>query len=295
MEILLIGGTGFIGQAVSRYFKSSAVPVFVLTRNPKEENHRFWDPQNKEVEGESLKNITHIINLNGAGIAEKRWTPSRKRELYSSRIEATAYLFELTETHCPMLQHYIGVSGINAFGFSEGKTFQEKDPFGSDYLSTLVRDWESAHWRFQIRVKTTVVRLGMVLDPRGGAYTKMAVPTRLRLGTVVGSGKQLVPWISLEDVVGLLYHLCVAKKDFFPIIHGVCAHSTMAEISHFIAHEEGKKIWLPNLPSFLVHLLFGSMGQLLTRSLNVGNGSLIATGYTIKNTTLNAITDAKKN
>jgi uncharacterized protein (TIGR01777 family) len=294
MEILLIGGTGFIGQAVSHFFQEKGVPVIVLTRNPSETHHRFWDPIHKEGAYDSLENITHIINVNGAGIAEKRWTKKRKHVLRASRVEATEYLYKVTKEHCPNLRHYLGISGINAFGFSDHKVFHEEDPMGTDYLSCLVSSWEKAHQLFKKRVPTTIIRLGMVIDPRGGAYEKMANPIRLGFGAVVGNGHQKVPWISLSDVVGLLHHLCVDPNPSPTLIHGVSNHSTMHDITHFIARQEEKKIRLPNIPSFVIYLLFGRMGQLLTRSLQVHTESLIATGYPIKNPTLSSIPHAKK-
>lgn len=289
MVILMVGGTGFIGKALTQFFEGNGITVIVLTRQPKKKNHRFWDPLNKQVDAEGLRDVTHIINLNGAGIAEKRWTPKRKRLLYTSRIEATAFLFDLTKSHCPNLKQYIGISGINAFGFSDKKEFQESDSFGRDFLSALVFAWEQAHLLFESRVNTTIIRLGMVIDSSGGAYVKMAKPIRYGVGSIIGSGKQLVPWISLEDVVGLINYVSTTKKNIPSLIHGVAAHSTLKEIIDFIAFREGKKIRLPNVPEFFICLLFGSMGQLLTSSLRVSNESLVKSGYNIKNTKLNTI------
>ena len=285
MQVLIAGGTGFIGGALRDYLTELSIDALVLTRKATESFHVAWSPEHKTCEIQQIRGVTHVINLTGAGIAEKRWTQHRKKELMDSRIKSTAYLHYLTQEHCPKLKGYVGISGVNAFGFSDEKIHLENDPFGSDFLSQLVAEWETAHRAFEGLPVFSVLRLGMVLSPRGGAYKKIAQPLRWGFGAVPGKGSQFVPWIHLNDVVEVIHH---GIGHSLGITHLIAENSSMKEVTAAIAQKEHRKIYLPNIPPFMIQLIFGEMGDLLTESVRISNEKLLSF-YELKHPTLSTL------
>jgi uncharacterized protein (TIGR01777 family) len=293
MEVLIVGGTGFIGQALQKALDLSGIAYKILSRRPTKANHVFWDPAKKQLDVSTLGSITHIINLAGAGIADQRWSKRRKEELISSRVDSTQFLFEECSKHCPSLEGYIGISGVNAFGFDDSLCYNETHPFATDFLSSLVEQWEEAHRLFDKLPSFSVFRLGMVLSSQGGAYRKIAAPMKFYMGAVPGSGKQLVPWIHLDDVVGFILYVIQTKS--VGLIHMVSNNSSMKELTQTIALKERSKIILPNIPTFMIRLIFGEMGMLLTESLRIDHTKLTQTAYKTRFNQLSDLIYEKEN
>jgi hypothetical protein len=285
MQVLIAGGTGFIGRALRTYLVGMNIETKVLTRKATESYHVAWTPELKICDISQLGEVTHVINLTGEGIAEKRWTKARKKALISSRVDTTNFLHSLTQKHCPKLMGYIGISGVNAFGFVDEKIHHEDDPFGTDFLSLLVKDWEEAHKVFHFLPVFSTLRLGMVLSPDGGAYEKIAKPMRWGFGAIPGSGCQWVPWIHLNDVVQIIHRGLTHSHG---LIHLVAENSSMKEVTESIAEKERRKIFLPNIPPFMIRLIFGEMGGLLTESVRISNEKLLSF-YELKHPTLSTL------
>lgn len=276
MTVLLVGGSGLIGQALELSWLESGCNVLILSRNPKRPNHVFWDPETKQIDLEPLRNVNVIVNLSGAGIADKKWSSARKKELIESRVNATVFLFESLKPLNLNLKSYIGISGINAFGFNTELVHHETSPFGTDFLSVLVQDWELAHKHFETICPCSILRLGMVITHKGGAIKKMSAPIKMGFGAIPAPGSQISPWIHIDDVVGLIKHL---SNTPFRLVHGVSAQNTLAEITHRLAETWGKKIWLPKIPRFMLQFLLGDLSILITGSLRVSTKSLADCGY----------------
>lgn len=293
MKILIVGGTGFIGQALQKALDSIHVPYSVLSRTQKSNTHIFWDPSKYQLDHSSLGSITHIINLAGAGIADQRWSKHRKVELKTSRIDSTEFLYTECSKHCPKLIGYIGISGVNAFGFKGACLYNESHPYGDDFLSRLVAQWEQAHRLFEQLPSFSIFRLGMVLSSRGGAYRKIAAPMKFYLGAVPGSGQQLVPWVHLDDVIGLT--LRVLQGEPLGLIHVVSENSSMGELTKTIAQKERSVLLLPNIPSPIIRLIFGEMGLLLTESIQIDHTKLARSGYTLRFNNLSDLIYEKEN
>jgi uncharacterized protein (TIGR01777 family) len=293
MEVLIVGGTGFIGQALQKALDLSGIAYKILSRRRTKTNHVYWDPAIKQLDVSTLGSITHIINLAGAGIADQRWSKRRKEELISSRVDSTHFLYEECSKHCPSLEGYIGISGVNAFGFNDSLCYHETHPFATDFLSNLVAQWEGAHHLFDKLPSFSILRLGMVLSSHGGAYRKIAAPMKFYMGAIPGSGKQLVPWIHLDDVVGFILH--VLEGNSVGLIHVVSNNSSMRDLTKAIANKEHSKIILPNIPSVIIRLIFGEMGMLLTESLRIDHAKLTQSMYKTRFNQLSDLINEKEN
>ena len=203
--ILIAGGTGLIGKKLTAKWKSAGHDVRILSRGKTdlEKNIFHYSIEKKEIDPLALENVSVIVNLAGAGIADKRWTKNRVEELYSSRIDSTEFLFEKAK-NLSNLKQYISASGIICYGFDQPeKLFVESDPIGKDILSDITLKWEQAADLFSSVCPVAKIRISVVLSNEGGALLPISKPVKMGFGAILGNGKQGVPWIHLTDLVSL--------------------------------------------------------------------------------------------
>ncbi len=268
-NILIAGGSGFLGSELKTHFKQNGHTVFVLTRNPKLKNDLYWCPDNKKIQLKELKKIEIIINLCGANLAQKKWRKKRKKTLINSRVDPTEFLYQNKEKF-PALEHYIGVSGVNCFGnTNDQKVYTETDSFGQDFLSSLVKKWEAAHFLFTKEFATTILRLPIVLSKNKGMLKRMEFSFSRGFGSVLGNGNQIMNWISCQDLKRAFTHV-IERKTLGTF--QLCASNTCnKEFSTALAKSMNKKIFLPNTPVWVLKLILGEMHTLLV------NGNYIST------------------
>jgi uncharacterized protein len=283
MNILIAGGTGLIGQALSEHLVHDGHEVKVLSRS-KGKGLITWDVKAGIIESNDLGEIEVLINLSGAGIAERNWTNSRKKELLDSRVETTKVLFAHKEK-MPKLKQYISASGITCYGNGLNENgYKESDDFGTDYISTLVQKWEAAADLFQNHVITAKIRTGIVLSAKGGALEKMLKPMRYGLGAPIASGRQILPWIHIDDLTALFVH--VINKELSGAYNANAGNTSNKEFTRTLAGSIGKKIWLPAVPGFMMKFMLGEMATLLINGVHVSNEKIKKTGLTFKYPTL---------
>ena len=279
-HVLIAGGSGFIGVKLSSFLTENGYHVSILTRNPKEKNHFLWNPSEGVLDENCLGNVQILINLTGAGIADKRWTKARKKELLESRIGSNALLFQHA-SKMPKLEHFICSSGINSYGFDDSThEHVETDPFGKDFLAQLVQKWEESTDLFQIHCGVTKVRTAVVLGREGGALPKFMKPVQWGVGSPLGTGKQFVPWIHVHDLLGIFHH--VMDNQLLGVYNAVSGNVSNGELTHEIANVIHRKIWLPNTPAFFITMLFGEMSSMLLQGVCASNTKIIDSGYVFK-------------
>lgn len=280
MHVLIAGGTGLIGRKLERSLVSKGLKVSILSRNPRRINEFKWDPINKEICFPELDQINVLINLSGVGIADKRWTDSRKKELYDSRIETNEFLYSEIDK-MTSLRQFISSSGINCYGYNDDlKVYKEEDPFGEDYLSQLVRSWEKSADLFSSHVKVAKIRTAVVLDNQGGALKKMSQAVNWGVGSPLGSGKQMMPWIHNEDLVELIAH--VIKAELEGPINAVANCDTNADFMRSLAKSLKKPFFFLNVPSVVLKLLLGEMSSILLNGLKASNERIIKSGFNFR-------------
>ena len=277
-KIVIAGGTGLIGQKLEKQLESSGHEVFILTRSPKANNHIYWNPAKGEIDKEKLGGIDVIVNLTGAGIADKRWTESRKKVLYDSRINTTDFLFEHLNDF-PNLTQYVSASGINCYGYdSIGREYVETDPFGSDYLSSLVESWEEHADQFSKKgIGVSKIRISMVLSDRGGALDRLKKIAKIGLASPLGSGKQEMTWIHEKDLVRLFDH--VIANGLNGCWNALNTYNSNKEFMKSLAKRFNKSMWMPNVPGFAMKLAFGEMSEMLLKGVPVSNEAILNTGF----------------
>lgn len=276
-KILIAGGTGLVGKELSKTLTEHGHVVSVLSRNPKGKEQFFWNPSERKMDESCLSDIEILINLSGAGIADQRWTEARKKELHESRIGANTFLAKHIDK-MPKLEQFITSSGINAYGFENAeKVYSESDPFGTDFVSQLVKEWEESADLFGGSCKVTKIRTAIVLDANGGALSKMLTPIKLGIGSPLGSGDQYMCWIHSEDLARLFAHVIEHKLEgAYNAIGGYC---TNKEFMKTISTELNKPFWFPSVPPFALKMLFGEMAILLLKGMKASNEKIISTGF----------------
>lgn len=280
MHVLIAGGTGLIGRQLEKTFLNKGYTVFVLSRNPRRQNEYKWDPIKKEINFPLLDQIDVLINLSGAGIVDKRWTESRKKELYDSRIGTNEFLYSLID-RMSSLKQFISSSGINCYGYyDDQKIYREEDPFGDDYLSKLVESWESSADLFTSHVKVAKIRTAVVLDKNGGALKKMSETVKWGIGSPLGTGKQMMPWIHNEDLVKLIVH--VIEENMEGPINAVANCDSNKDFMRSLATVLKKPFFAPNVPSFVLKLIFGEMSAVLLNGLKASNEKIIKSGFNFR-------------
>ena len=278
--ILIAGGTGFTGRKIQSLLEEKGYVVNILTRNPKQKNEFRWDLEQKEIDERAFENVVSIINLCGANIGEKRWTIKRKKELLDSRIETTKFLYSQIQ-NIPNLESYISASGITCYGFEDDKKiYSEEDPFGGDYLSQLVKEWENAADLFKTHCRVVKMRTAVVLDKEQGALPKISLPIRFGIGSPIGTGKQSTSWVHITDLTNAyLYAIENQIKGAFNIVGG---NESNKEFSEKLAKTLHKPFWFPNVPAFILQLLLGEMSVILLKGNNASNQKIIDTGFKFK-------------
>ncbi|MBM3429593.1 MAG: TIGR01777 family protein [Bacteroidetes bacterium] len=278
--VLIAGGTGLIGSTLSNLLNQKGYKVYKLTRKAKKRGHIYWNPYVQTIEGRNLSKINIIINLVGANIGEKKWTEKRKKELLESRVNTTRYLFNM-RTNFPNLEYYIGASGINCYGMEPvSSPHVESDPYGPDYLSQLVKSWEESSTLFQQHYPASILRIASVLDKNGGVISKMKLPVWFGLGSPMGSGEQLMPWIHVEDLCEMIIH-CIENR-LNGTYNAVASCDPNKEVMRALGKAMHRPFFMPKVPAQLFKWLYGEMSVLILGSVNASNEKIKASGFNFR-------------
>lgn len=277
MKIVLAGGTGFIGGALSRTLAAHGHELCVLSRRP-ESTCAGTDPAIRLVtwNGRSrgdwermLDGADAVINLAGEPIADRRWTTARKQALRDSRIGPTRALVDAMAAGGTRPRLLINASGVGFYGPQDAGVMSETSPAGKGFLSELCRVWEQEAQRAESFGSRVVrLRIGMVLGRDGGALSRMALPFRLFLGGPVSPGTQWVSWIHREDLIGLIEWALATPSVTGPVNAVAPEPVTMTEFCAHLGHTLHRPSWLP-VPGFALRVMLGEMAEMLTTGQRV--------------------------
>ncbi|WP_102347648.1 TIGR01777 family oxidoreductase [Bacillus sp. Marseille-P3661] len=275
MNIVISGGTGFIGKMLTNYLVSKNHSVYILTRNiasfQNKPNITYveWLSPNSSAELK-LENIDVFINLAGESINSGRWTDKRKQIILNSRLYATDEVIQLISKLTPKPRVLINASAIGFYGTSLTKTFTENDiESGHDFLATTTRRWEDQAKRVEeLGIRLVLARLGVVLAKNEGALPRMVLPYKFFIGGKVGIGQQWLSWIHIDDVVRMFEFVAINERIKGPINLTAPIPEKMDAFGRTI----GKVIKRPHLipaPEFALKLLLGEMSSLVLEGQKV--------------------------
>ncbi len=286
--ILIAGGTGLIGQKLVAFWSKQGHEVRVLSRGKSDISKKVYhySSEKNELDERALIGVHVLVNLAGAGIADKRWTENRINELYSSRINSTLFLFEKAKA-VQTLEQYISASGIIAYGFEDPyRLYKESDPFGKDRLSDITEKWEAAADVFSSICSVAKIRISVVLSDKGGALIPISKPVRYGFGTILGTGKQGVPWIHVDDLIRVFD--CSLIQKWNGAYHANAGNTTNELLTRGIAKVLKKRIWLPKVPSFTLRLVLGKMATVVLDGLQADNSKTVQAGIEFEFKTLDS-------
>jgi uncharacterized protein (TIGR01777 family) len=283
-NVLITGGTGTIGMALSRLLADHGYRIRHLSRTTdKDAEFRTfkWSPSAGKMDIAALDQVDHIIHLAGAGVGDKRWTDSRKKIILDSRIETTNLILKHVKEENLRLKSFISASGISYYGSRTTEhIYKETDSAGTDFLADVSVKWEEAAEQFSsVADRVAMVRTGVVLSQTGGAMEKLIKPIKMGIGSPLGSGKQYVPWIHIKDINGIYLHLLQNDQIGGPINAVASEHVNNAELTQAMAKQLGKKLWAPKVPGFMLKLLFGEMSIIILEGSRIGNTLIKEKGY----------------
>lgn len=288
-NILVTGGTGLIGKQLCNLLKQKGHTVSILSRSKNTSSSSYyWDITKNYIEPKAIKETDYIIHLAGAGIVDKRWSKSRKKVLISSRVDSTYLLFNKVKELNPNLKGFISASGIGYYGaITSDKIFNEDDKPENDFISDICVVWEKTVNQFNsIGIRTVIFRTGIVLTKEGGALEKITKPIKLGFGAAIGSGKQYMPWIHMDDLC-FMYIEAIENHDIKGIYNAVSPeHTTNKLFTKSIAEVLNKPIWLPNIPSFILKIILGKMAIILLEGSRVSSKKITTTGFKFNYPTL---------
>ena len=288
LSILIAGGSGLIGSSITPILERRNYRVTLLSRNPGlDPNAFYWDPEQNLVDKKTFENNDVIINLAGTSIAGKRWTQSRKQEILQSRLRSTALLHQALTTYSHTVKLYINASAIGIYGDAGDALVDETAPTGLKFLSGTCRQWEAAALKIsETGIRTTVLRFGHVLAPRGGMLVELLKPLRMGILPVFGSGQQYQSWIHFEDIGNIICHLIennIPGGIYNAVAPEPVQHSVFMQQ---LGAKSNKSFLKVKLPAPLLHLILGEMSTLLLDSARVSSEKIRATGFKFDYTSL---------
>ena len=289
MNVVIVGGTGFIGRNIAPVLAGGGHAVTILTRNQRTAavvgsgvHVQEWDPSNRQTLEQAFHEQDAVINLTGASVAERRWTPSRKAVLRASRIETTRTIVTaLSRLSTPVRPKIlINASGVGFYGLETSNHVDEMHGPGTGFLAGLCVEWEREAFRAtDYGIRTTCLRISMVLGQDGGALQKMLLPFKLFLGGPIGTGTQPVSWIHVEDL-GRLVAAILEHPSYSGAINAASPHPvTMKEFCLQLGRALGRPSWLP-VPALALQIGLGEMATLMTHGQSVNPFMAQGLGFT---------------
>jgi uncharacterized protein len=290
-NILITGGSGFVGMHLTNLLKANGCEVSWLTRKidtGKDITQYLWSWNNKTIEKGAIEKADAIIHLAGANIGDKRWTAKRRQLIIDSRVKSGQLIFEKLKENKNNVKAFISASAIGYYGtITSGKIFSETDPPSNDFLGDTCRQWEEPACEIEkLGIRTVKIRTGLVLTNQGGALPKMITPINAGIGSPIGTGRQYMPWIHIEDLCNI-YIKAIEDTKMSGAYNGVAPdYKTNSDFSKSLTHVLKKSFWFPNIPSFIIKLIFGKMSAILLNGSRVSSEKIITAGYSFKFTNL---------
>jgi len=290
--VLITGGTGLVGKELTRQLKAKGYEVIHLSRTANNNNAEiptyYWDYTKDLIEPEAIEKADYIIHLAGENVSSKRWTTKRKKQIIDSRVKTAELLFEKIKEKNKTPKAFITASGTNYYGtLTCDKIFSETDAAATDFLGETCKLWEVAADHFKnAGIRTVKIRTGVVLTRHSGALEKIALPVKLGVGSALGSGKQYIPWIHIDDLCSI-YIKAIEDGKMQGEYNAVAPqHITNRDFGRAIAEVLKKPFWFPTIPAFIIKLVFGEMGNIVLKGSRLSSEKIKDAGYQFKFTSL---------
>lgn len=289
-HILITGASGLIGTRLTELLleKGYAVSHVGRSRRVDKVQSFVWDVRKHVIEPGAFKGITTVVHLAGAGVAEKRWSAERKREILESRTKSSDLLYDELKKGHHHVTSVISASAIGYYGIDDNEiVYTEDSPAGKDFLADVTKKWEESVDKIKsLGIRVAKMRIGIVLSNKGGTLKELEKPIKVLAGAPLGSGKQEVSWVHIDDVCGMFIK---AIDDYtmngpynvvgpYPV--------TNKELTREIAHVLKKPLILPNVPGVILKMIVGPMAEIVLTGSKVSSEKIQRAGYVLQYQTL---------
>lgn len=300
-HIILAGGTGFVGTALATALIGKGYSITILTRNPekypalKNCDYKYWNVEQNRIDTSIFEKASVVVNLAGANIAQKRWTAQRKKEITDSRVNAGKLLTQTILQTKNNIKVFINASAIGWYGADEfqevHRFFMETDNNSDDFLGNSCYSWEQSIASIKdLGIRWVIVRTGIVLNQAGGALNEFLKPVRWGVAPILGSGKQMMSWIQLYDLVNI--YLAAIEQDRYEGIYNAVAPNPCT-YKHFITllakKIKGRYYSTMPVPNFILKIFLGEMSSEILKSTAVSADKIINTGFVFQYPTIESV------
>ena len=297
MKVLITGSTGLLGKELQKSFTEKGYDLLLASRKePQDDNHIQWSVEEGFSDTEKLEGVDIVVHLAGENVSGLRWTDEKKKAIRDSRVLGTRNVVDAISKlkHKPKV--FVASSAIGFYGERGEEEVTESSAAGDNFLAGVCKEWEAESRRAEdAGIRTVLLRTGIVLSKEGGALATMLTPFKLGVGGVVGSGKQWMSWISMEDEIAVINYV-IDNENIRGAVNAVSPDPvTNLDFTKTLGEVLYRPTFLP-LPEFAVSMIFGEMGDaLLLASTKVRPKRLEDAGFEFKFPNLKeAVEDAVK-
>ena len=295
--VLITGGTGMIGNALTKELLSRNYKVIILTRKVKQPVgniiYKEWDIEKGTIDETAINDADYIVHLAGANVGDGRWTRKRKQEIINSRVKSGELLVKSLRDIPNKVKAVVSASAMGWYGpdkqVTGAKPFVETDPPDNDFLGRVCQLWEGAIKPVKELGKRLVIfRTGIVLSNEGGAYPEFKKPLKFRVATILGSGKQIVSWIHIDDIVRL-YIKAIENQNLQGVYNAVAPGPVSnSQLMQTVGAFAGKKYICVQVPELALKIALGEMSVEVLKSTTVSSAKIEATGLQFAYPTIEA-------
>ena len=299
-HILITGATGMIGKQLIAELLQLGHTVSILTRKLvkiKDVKVFLWNVEKGEIDPGCMNGVDTIVHLAGAGIADQKWTKERKKQIIDSRVDSTALLYKTIKETNAAVKSFVSSSASGFYGDRGDEILPEDSDAGDGFLAECCVLWENAVDQGKaLNLRVVKLRTGFVLGRKGGGLPTLAKPIRLFVGAALGTGKQWVPWIHIDDIVAM--YLDAIENTAIEGAYNGCAPFpvTNETLTKAVAKQLNRPIWPINVPEKVLEMILGKMSVVVTTSTNLSAQKILDGGFKFKYTHLDdALTAIYKN
>lgn len=294
-KILLTGASGLVGTALQKQLKLLGYAVNILTRKKTDKPNTYvWNVYQQTIDPKCFEGVDAVIHLAGEGVVDEKWTAKRKQQIIDSRVKSTELLLEqIKKLPNQQIKTFISASAVGFYGDGGENLLTEENLPGTGFLADCCQKWEEAVSKAEkLQIRTVKLRTGIVLSKNGGALPQMDKPIKFFVGAPLGTGKQWVPWLHIDDMVNM--YIAALENNNMQGNYNAAAPLpvTNKTLTKCIGKCLNRPIWPFSIPSWVMKLILGERALAVLMSSKTSAQKIIDTGYTFA---FERIEDALKN
>ena len=287
--ILITGGTGLVGKALTKRLTEKNYEVIILSRSlkdvatQKKVSYALWNVKDKQIDVEAVKKADAIIHLAGAGVMDKKWTEEYKQEIRDSRINSSELILDTLKNNVHKVQVIVSASAIGWYGEDKnlGYSFTENDPADKAFLGEVCKEWEkSIEPATEMGIRVVKLRTGIVLSETGGAYPEFKKSIKFGVASILGAGKQMISWIHIDDLCR--EYIFALENDTMQGSYNAVAPNPVNNkvMTLAIAEKMKGKFYIPlHIPQFVLTVLLGQRSVEILKSATVSTDKIVQVGF----------------